>query len=760
MKVKAAIPRFRASEASAIGLWALAIFLASALGTWSIGDPVWKDAFTQETVHNLMGPLGAFVGDALTSLFGCAAWLFPLVIALLGVQLMRGELQALAWADSGRITLAWSVLLIAASSLADLSRLPDDLFREGAGGIIGGGLASAVTAVVGVFGAALALLAIAGICLQWVGNFSWRHLCGVIGRILQACASSTVAQCVRIWRLAIKWLLGEAIHIAKTVKRAPEEVQVRRAPVIPGEDSSPTTPPPAAVHERPSEPAISKTGPSRNVPVQGTLIEPQRLDEMPALDKLDQVESPLGKEYDDESLRAMSALLENKLQEFGIEAGVRNIVQGPVITRYEVELAPGTKSASLRNLQRDLARAMAVQSVRVVDVIEGKTFVGVELPNPQREVIRLRTLLSSREFKKHKSPLLIALGKDTKGDTRVADIADMPHLLMAGTTGAGKSVAINALLLSILFRASPSQVRIILIDPKMVELSVYQDIPHLLTPVITEMPDTVQALRWCTEEMDRRYKLMNELGARSLSGYNERVQQLAAEELQRLDSEHTNTPLPSILLVIDEFADMMASVRKQVEEPIARLSAKARAAGIHLVLATQRPSKDVITGLIKANIATRISFQVSQKVDSMVVLDQIGAEQLLGRGDMLFRYRGQNAERLHGAFVTDEEVARVVEDWRRRGAPDYVNEVTEPPASPDEGSAPVTTDGEQQDEHYAAAVELVRDTRRASISLVQRQFRIGYNRAANIMEAMEKAGVVSPPNHDNTREVLDAPRSS
>ncbi len=747
LKIKAPITRFRTLEACAIGIWALAVYLTAALATWSLNDTVWISAFSEDVEHNLMGPLGAFCADGLFALFGFAVWIIPLVLFYVGVHLVRQESQDFDWVRIGRMALAWMALLVTASGLADLSLLPDTALRLGSGGVVGNILFDYGATLAGVMGAALILIAIAGISLQFVFNFSWLRVCGRIGRGLQFAGVIIYEQLRQGLSRAIETIKSRRSKLAKpdSARRAPrtgtdEPQKVRKEPTIDGQSG---------------KPRISKPEPTKTVPVQGTLIASQSVEEMPTLDMLDQVVSGDGVEYDDESLQAMSSLLESKLQEFGIEAAVKNVVQGPVITRYEVELAPGIKSITLRNLQRDLARSLAVQSVRVVDVIEGKTFVGIELPNLKREVIRLRTLLSSKEFKKHKSPLLIALGKDTKGETRVADITDMPHLLMAGTTGAGKSVAINAMLLSILYRASPAQVRIILIDPKMVELSVYQDIPHLLTPVITEMPDTVRALRWCTEEMDRRYKLMNALGVRSLASYNERIRKLDAEELERLGEEHSDQPLPNILLVIDEFADMMASVRKQVEEPIARLSAKARAAGIHLVLATQRPSKDVITGLIKANIATRISFQVSQKVDSMVVLDQIGAEQLLGRGDMLFRYRGQNAERLHGAFVTDEEVGRVVEDWRRRGSPEYVSEVTEPLEDPDEASFGADEAAEGQDEYYTPAVELVRETRRASISLIQRQFRIGYNRAANIMDAMERAGIVSAPNHDNTREVLD-----
>lgn len=755
-QIKSPTRNFRTLEAAAIGVWAFAIYLAASLGSWTANDPTWLQAFAGQEVNNLMGRLGAGFGDGLFTLLGLAAWLLPMMLIYAGLQLLRHDYQQINWARLGLMTLSWLVLLVSSSALVSLSIWSESALREGSGGFLGAGIALIGTPIVGHLGLALALIVVAGIALQFVFDFSWVHVCGVIGEWLQRGVVDFFDR-LRDVRSRLAELIASRQKPARASTARRRRSKGRQAPHIGageslGEEDSQET------GERTRrKPRITKTPPSKQVPVQGSLIASQGTEEMPPLDMLDNVRAEDDMGYDDESLQAMSALLESKLQEFGIDAKVRDVVQGPVITRYELELAPGVRSVTVRNLQRDLARSLAVQSVRVVDVIEGKTLVGIELPNTKREVIRLRTLIGSDIFKKHKSPLLIALGKDTKGDTRVADLADMPHLLMAGTTGAGKSVGINAMLLSILYRASPKDVRLILIDPKMVELSVYEGIPHLLTPVITEMPDTVRALRWCTEEMDRRYKLMNELSVRSLSGYNERVTKLNAEA-QDGEAKSYEGPLPNILLVIDEFADMMAVVRKQVEEPISRLAAKARAAGIHLVLATQRPSKDVITGIIKANIASRISYQVSQKVDSMVVLDQIGAEQLLGRGDMMFRFRGQNAERLHGAFVTDSEVARVVEDWRRRGEPEYLPEVLEAHEELGDVLPGTAEEAEGQDEYYSAAVDLVRETGRASISLVQRQFRIGYNRAANIMDAMERAGVVSAPGHDNTREVLDPSR--
>ena len=478
--------------------------------------------------------------------------------------------------------------------------------------------------------------------------------------------------------------------------------------------------------------------------------------------------------FSKDSLAAMSKLLELKLKDFGIDIEVTAVNPGPVITRFEVQPAPGVKASRISNLVKDLARSLAVVSVRVVEVIPGKTVIGIEIPNEKREVIQLSQVLSSQDFDRAGSTLSMALGHDIVGKPVIVDLGKMPHLLVAGTTGSGKSVGINAMILSLLFKSTPEQVRMIMIDPKMLELSVYDGIPHLLTPVITDMKDAANGLRWCVAEMDRRYKLMSTLGVRNLAGFNKKV--LEAKKVGRplmdptgqadliLSGEEQSSPeleqLPNIVVIVDELADMMMVVGKKVEELIARIAQKARAAGIHLILATQRPSVDVLTGLIKANIPTRLSFMVQSKVDSRTILGEGGAEQLLGHGDMLFLPPGSGLPtRVHGVFVGDEEVHRVVADWKNRGTPVYIEAVTQAVSELDINAidGQTNTDGEEGDALYDEAVQFVTESRKASISAVQRKLRIGYNRAARMIESMEAAGVVSEMSSNGSREVIVPP---
>ena len=499
---------------------------------------------------------------------------------------------------------------------------------------------------------------------------------------------------------------------------------------------------------------------------------------LPHLELLDEEVKDPSKGFSKEALEGLSKLLELKLLDFGVTAEVTAVYPGPVITRFEIQPAPGVKVSRISNLAKDLARSLAVISVRVVEVIPGKSVVGIEIPNEDREIVNFREVLSSQAFEQSKSPLTLALGHDISGQPVVADLAKMPHLLVAGTTGSGKSVGVNSMLLSLLYKSGPADVRLILVDPKMLELSVYDGIPHLLTPVITDMKDAANGLRWCVAEMERRYKLMAALGVRNLSGYNRKVEDAdkagtpIADPLWTPDpifaetDEEQTAPnlekLPAIVVVIDEFADMMMIVGKKVEQLIARIAQKARAAGIHLVLATQRPSVDVITGLIKANVPTRIAFQVSSKIDSRTILDQGGAEQLLGHGDMLYLPPGSGVPtRVHGAFCSDDEVHRVVADWKRRGEPLYIDglldEGSSTPVTPGEMQSDASEQDDESDALYDEAVHYVTQSRRASISSVQRKLRIGYNRAARLIEAMEAAGVVTEMGSNGQREVIAPP---
>lgn len=492
----------------------------------------------------------------------------------------------------------------------------------------------------------------------------------------------------------------------------------------------------------------------------------------PSLSLLDPPEKTHGNSYSPQQLETMSREVELRLQDFGIEAHVVAVHPGPVVTRFELQLAAGTKVSRITTLAKDLARSLSVVSVRIVEIIPGKSVIGLELPNAHREIVRLRDVLSSQQYENSKAPLALALGKDISGNPVVVDLARMPHLLVAGTTGSGKSVGLNAILLSLLYKYLPKELRLILIDPKMLELSIYERIPHLLTPVVTNMKEAANALRWCVAEMERRYRLMMSLGVRNISGFNGKIRDAKNKGKPILDpfweagveggSEWPEElqELSYIVVIADEYADMIMVVGKKVEELIARIAQKARAAGIHLILATQRPSVDVITGLIKANIPARIAFQVSSKIDSRTILDQSGADQLLGYGDMLYLAPGSGLPvRVHGAFVADEEVHKVVNDWKRRGQPEYLTEILEGSGTGDmllgmDGLLGDDNEDPEKDELYDQAVRIVTETRKISISSIQRRFKIGYNRAARIVEAMEAAGIVSGMESNGNREVL------
>jgi S-DNA-T family DNA segregation ATPase FtsK/SpoIIIE len=664
-------------------------------------------------------------------LFGLSAWWW---VVLCGVVV------AWAWRHLEPVRLAialggFGILLLASAALERL-RL-HSLAAElplAPGGLVGDVAAGALGSALGFTGATLALLTLLAIGWSLFVGVSWLRIFEIVGTGLEKLGAAA----------ANAW---ERHRDRKLGTRAREE----RAVAVETEKMREEEHPPLRIE--PPAPEIRKSERAQKEK-QAPLFENLPDTPLPPLKLLDEAAKG-GENIAAETLEFTSRLIEKKLSDFGVSVKVLAAYPGPVITRYEIEPAVGVKGSQIVNLVKDLARALSVVSIRVVETIPGKSCMGLEIPNPHRQTVRLTEILGSEAYAALHSPLALALGKDIAGNPVVADLQKMPHLLVAGTTGSGKSVALNAMILSLLYKAEPRSIRLILIDPKMLELSVYADIPHLLAPVVTDMKQATNALTWCVAEMDRRYKLMNWIGARNLSGYNHKVVERKVDDPFSADPQKPQPlqPLPHIVVVIDELADLMIVVGKKVEELIARLAGKARAAGIHLVLATQRPSVDVITGLIKANIPTRIAFQVSSKVDSRTILDQSGAETLLGMGDMLYLPPGSGLpQRVHGAFVADHEVHKVVEYLKTLAKPEYLDEVLEP-EEPQEAAIDGVPAGEK-DPLYDQAVEIVLRTRRPSISLVQRHLRIGYNRAARLIEDMERAGMVSPMQSNGNREVL------
>ena len=727
---------------------AVAIFLFAALITYSIKDPAWSHSTESNEVFNAGGKVGAWFADVAFFLFGYLAYLFPVVAILAGWKSFNGEkAKEVNKAHLILVSVGLVITIISGAGIAALHFFVEDsLLPANSGGLLGAQIGENLVAAVNPIGATLVLLALLLTGIRLLG-LSWLKLMDVIGTFI-------VTRYLNMKeRQEDKKIAKESIQQRQEVV-AKEKVKIanRKSPLI----NKPST--------KSLETGIRSVK-EKQIPL---FREHDPKGKLPALSLLD-LPTATKHKMSPEALEAMARLLELKLKEFNIDAQVIEVFPGPIITRYELQPAPGVKGAQVLNLAKDLARSLSVQSVRVVDVIPGKPYIGVEIPNENREMVRLVEILQSKAYEKSSSPLTMALGKDISGLPMVADLAKMPHLLVAGTTGSGKSVAVNAMILSILYNSTPEQVRMIMVDPKMLELSIYDGIPHLLTPVVTDMKDASSALRWCVAEMERRYKLMSALGVRNIAGYNRKVKE-AIDDGEPIkdplyDREKTIEPqgtldtLPYVVIVVDELADMMMVVGKKVEELIARLAQKARACGMHLILATQRPSVDVLTGLIKANIPTRIAFQVSSKVDSRTVLDQMGAEQLLGHGDMLYLTPGGGMPiRVHGAFVDDPEVHRVVEDLKQRGAPDYNDSILNGDQIADIGmgagdSGPVSDDPEQ-DPLYDEAVQIVLKTRKASISGVQRRLKIGYNRAARMIEAMEAAGVVSTAGNNGLREVI------
>ncbi|MFT6436574.1 MAG: S-DNA-T family DNA segregation ATPase FtsK/SpoIIIE [Candidatus Azotimanducaceae bacterium] len=731
-----------------------------ALLSFNPEDPGWSYTGTDGSVTNIVGRTGAWVSDVLLVLFGYLAFIFPMMLAYHSLLLFRERRSKslISWPIFGFRMIGFLFTVSSGAGIATLHFYTSGTaLREGSGGVLGSQFATLLVDSFSYVGATLILLAGFLFGLTAFIDISWLSVMDKTGtRLLQLVSwAQRTFQKIRIRfkeRSEVKQVVEQRREaLEKEVEKQQQRVPVKIASVVL------------------KEPIISARAEREK---QGNLFKIAAVDGLPALHLLDPVDPNRSSGYSPEDLEALSRLLELKLLDYGVEAVVVSVFPGPVITRFEIQPSPGVKVSKITGLVKDLARSLAVTSVRVVEVIPGKSVVGVEIPNVDREIVQLGEVLSSRAYDEAVSPLSLALGHDIAGQPIVVDLAKMPHLLVAGTTGSGKSVGLNAMIISILFKASPEDVRLIMVDPKMLELAIYEGIPHLLTPVVTDMKDAANALRWCVAEMERRYRLMAALGVRNLGGFNRKVKEAAkagnpikdplwlpsafleADEQEAPDLE----ALPFIVVIIDEFADMIMVVGKKVEELIARIAQKARAAGIHLILATQRPSVDVITGLIKANIPTRIAFQVSSKVDSRTILDQGGAEQLLGHGDMLYLPPGTALpERVHGAFVDDDEVHRVVESWKELGEPNYLEAILDSRSDaemiPGMGSSASNGDDEQ-DELYDQAVEFVTQSRRASISAVQRKLRIGYNRAARMIETMEMAGIVTEMGTNGSREVL------
>ena len=744
-------------------LIAFSLYIFVSLVSYDISDSGFFNKNSNETVNNLGGPLGAKISDFLYTIFGFGGYLVLLVRSIWAIQTLFFE-DPYSSLNKTLVRLVSSVLL-----LVCFCSIGYFYFLDSFGGVVGKEIILALSSSIGDIGSLIFLVILLIPSTSLAFNFSWLKTIDKTGEILIIFGKFSF-QIISRLLVNLKELL---ILFFSKVRKIVTTMQIRNDNKVKSASKPKISKEPQIKEKQVEE--IKKDLTQGDLPIKDetplkeVLKESSDIDEekkekavMPSTELLDRALDD-GSSLSESELNQIAELLEAKLEEFGIEATVESVLPGPVVTRFEIQPAPGTKASKITNIAQDIARSLSVSSVRVVEVIEGKSYVGIEIPNNNRKMVRLTEILSSKAFKSSPSNLSVALGQDISGNPIVVDLSKMPHLLVAGTTGSGKSVGLNAMLLSLLFKSDPEEVRLILVDPKMLELAVYDGIPHLLTPVITDMTDASNGLRWCVAEMDRRYKLMSMMGVRNLAGFNKKILDAEKNGKQILNPLNENEDeylevLPSIVVVVDEFADMMMLVGKKVEHLIARIAQKARAAGIHLILATQRPSVDVITGLIKANIPTRIAFQVSTKIDSRTILDQGGAEQLLGYGDMLYLPPGVGVPvRVHGAFVGDDEVHRVVNDWKSRAEPNYVDEITS--STQDTGPIPGWTgadagNSDEQDELYDEAVNFVIESRRASISAVQRKLRIGYNRAARLIETMEEAGLVSEMSSNGSREVL------
>ena len=741
-------PRLRTLRES--GFWVLAgisFILLLALESYSPSDPAYSIAGGDAAIANKMGALGAWFADVAFFVFGLPSYLFPVLVMLAGVHLYRYAEHPLSGRLIGMRGFGYALTIMTSAGLAAMHFEPG-LLRESAGGVVGQLIGGGLSDLLGLLGATVLLLVLWLAAVSLATGVSWISVMDFLGHhvLIGVSRAGRLVHWVRDWSEGRR--VRQERHELVVLSRKKAETKKPRI-----------------------EPHVGRIGSSVRAERerQVVMFDPPNAAELPPLSLLDDP-APHAGGFSTDALEAMSRLVELKLADFGVEAEVVGVHPGPVITRFELKPAAGVKVSQISNLAKDLARSLSMVSVRVVEIIPGKPYVGLEIPNEVRETVSLGEIVKSESYDSLSSPLALALGKSISGEPVVTDLARMPHLLIAGTTGSGKSVAINAMVLSLLYKSTPEHVRMIMIDPKMLELSVYEGIPHLLAPVVTDMQEAANALRWCVAEMDRRYALMAGLGVRHLAGYNrklseakERGEPLVVPGWTADDPEATPPllePLPNIVVIIDELADMMMLVGKKVEELIARLAQKARASGIHMIIATQRPSVDVITGLIKANIPTRIAFQVSAKVDSRTILDQIGAEHLLGHGDMLYLPSGSSLpERVHGAFVSDQEVHAVVKALRAGGAPSYIDDIVhgaDAQAAGPGGESMPQLDGEQ-DPLYDQAVRIVTESRKASISGIQRRLKIGYNRAARMVETMEEVGIVGELQANGSREVLVAP---
>jgi len=745
----------------AIVLFSLSLILFISLFSYDPNDPGFNTTGNKE-ISNFIGLIGAYFSSTSFVFFGVASYFIPLLFISFAVSVIQGKETKTSKEILVVKLIAFILILISTCTVSSIHFLIEWM-PEGSGGILGLVIASSLMQLLDMIGTTLLMLALWFSFLPLFLGFSWIKVIDFLG-------SSVIEISSYIYLNLNSLILSIKDNAAdKKIKKAETERVEKKVKETPVKEKSVES----------SKPKIEKVippieeGKKASKERQTKLFDESSASLIPSLDLLDEASN---EKYgnSEESLEALSRLLELKLKDFGIDATVEEVLPGPIVTRFEINPAPGVKVNQINNLSKDLARSLSVSSVRIVEVIEGKSFIGIEIPNEKRALVVLGEILRSKTFEEVTSPLSIALGKDIAGNPIVADLQKMPHLLIAGTTGSGKSVGINAMIISLLYKSTPKDVRMILIDPKMLELSVYGGIPHLLCPVVTDMREAANALRWCVLEMERRYKLMSALKVRNLRGMNVKIEEAIksgepikdplfdvdkalneGESIEPPDLE----PLPNLVVVVDELADMMLTVGKKVEQLISRLAAKARASGIHMIIATQRPSVDVITGLIKANIPARIAFQVSAKVDSRTILDQMGAENLLGNGDMLYIAPASSTPvRVHGAFVSDEEVNRVSSDLQSKSQPIFIDEVTSGQGGEFSSEDQSTENGDSEtDPLFDDAVKLVTESRNASISSVQRRLRIGYNRAARIVEKMEEIGIVGELESNGKREVLAPP---